>query len=76
MAHGVFTDLLSALTRFTAVSVFIARSGVDVELTALKSSWAQVLALAFLPLLAEAAVVALVGTFVMQLSWRWGLVLG
>lgn len=62
--------------RFAAVSVFIARSGVDVELAALKSSWGLVLALAFLPLLAEMVTVTLAGTYVLDLSWRWGFVLG
>ncbi|XP_026293009.2 uncharacterized protein LOC113217359 [Frankliniella occidentalis] len=66
---------IAALIVFASMGVFVARAGIDVELSQLQSSSGLVLALAFLPLLSEVAVVTLVATYVLDISLRWAFLL-
>lgn len=66
----------SAALRSTALAVILLRAGLGLDPTALKQLSAMVFRLAFLPCLAETAVVAVTSHYMLGLPWLWGFMLG
>jgi len=74
-ARGLDPSIATAC-RQLALAVILLRAGLGLDPAALRSLSAAVFRLAFLPCLAETAVVAVVARLLLGLPWLWGALLG